>query len=476
MKPDIVFYQQYATPYFGILALSSYLKNNGYNSDVIIDSLETNPISVLIDLNPRLIGISVLSTEHNWLVDKVNLIKKALPGTKIIVGGIHGMFYPEEILTDTQADLVCHSEGEKVLIDVIAELEKIQADWAKIQGLAYKNENKTVCVNERAPLVDFNDEIIEDRSIYYDRYPQLAGDTVHRFFSSRGCPFKCSFCYNSKIHELFSGKGKYVRQKSVKSFIAEILSQTSKYPVTSIFFYDDLFTFNKEWLKDFLHNYKEKIGIPFMCTTRANVFDEEIAKMLAEAGCHTASFGIETGNYRIRKEVLNKNITDEEIIRCGNLLKTHGIKAQTANMFCLPEETLEDAFKTIELNIKAKTDYAFSALFMPFPKTEIASFCINKEYLKPDYALKDLPYSFLTASVLNNKDKTSIINVHYMAFFLIKYPWLYNKITKKIIGFAFLNKFFYLIFLFSNLIRHKEERGISIWHAVRYAWRLRKTF
>ena len=472
---DIVFYQQYGVPYFGILSIASHLKYSSHTSDVIIDSLEDDSIDVLRRLKPKLIGISALSTEHNWLIDRTKAIRRVLPDTIVIVGGIHAMFYYEEILSETPVDLVCHSEGEEVLLNVITEMNKAFPDWESIQGISYRVNGNKIQTNERAWLVPFRDDIVEDRSIYYDRYPQLKKDAAHRFFSSRGCPYRCSFCYNANIHDLFRGKGAYIRQKSVDNFIREITTQCSKYPIKFIFFYDDLFTFRKKWLREFLKRYKEEVSIPFWCTTRADLINESTARLLADAGCRTVSYGIETGNYALRKNVLNKNITDEQIVNCGRLLRKYGVKTQTANMFCLPDETLEDAFKTIELNIKAETDYAFSALFMPFPKTEITNYCITKGLLKPDFSVKDMPYSFLTASVLDVQDKDAITNVHHLAYFFIRWPWVF-KGFKRSVHFTFLGFFFRLVFLFGTFLRHKGERGISLWPALRYAWRLRDSF
>jgi len=477
MNPHIVFYQQYAVPYFGILSIVTHLKHEGLTGDIIIEALEERPIERIRQLRPRLVGISVMSPEHTWLIPVSRSIRKALPDVIIIVGGVHAIFYPEEILAEASVDLVCHSEGEEVLINVIKELEKPAPDWASVQGISYKDNQGNICTNERAALVPFDDNIIENKSIYYSRYPQLAKDDVHRFFSSRGCPFRCSFCYNAGIHDVFKGKGQYVRQKSVQSFIKEIHSECEKYEIKFIFFYDDLFTFDKEWLKEFLEKYKEQVRLPFWCTTRVNVMDEERAMMLADAGCRTVSYGIETGNYYIRKNILNKDISDDDIIHCGSLIHKYGMKTQTANMFCLPDETIEDALQTIELNISAKADYAFTALFLPFPKTEITNYCIQRGFLKPDYSLKDIPYSFLTSSVLNipEQQKETIRNIHRLAYFFVKWPWLF-KTCKKVVNLISLAPLFEGIFLFANVFRHKEERGISWWATIRYAWRLRKSF
>ncbi len=159
MHPDIVFYQQHPVPYFGVLALVSLLEHDGYHADVVITSLEEDPIRRLSEIGCRLIGISVMSPEHSWLRDTTCRIKASMPDSCIIVGGVHAMLYPEEILEETMADLVCTSEGELVLEKVIAELHKDRPDWNRIDGLAFKDSDSVV-TNAKANLMDYSDEVI----------------------------------------------------------------------------------------------------------------------------------------------------------------------------------------------------------------------------------------------------------------------------------------------------------------------------
>ena len=93
MRPDIIFYQQYAVPYFGILSLDSHLKQHGLHADVLIHTLEKDPIEALKKIKPGLVGISLMSPEHNWLIQTTASIRKALPETRIIIGGIHAILY-----------------------------------------------------------------------------------------------------------------------------------------------------------------------------------------------------------------------------------------------------------------------------------------------------------------------------------------------------------------------------------------------
>lgn len=321
----------------------------------------------------------------------------------------------------------------------------------------------------------YSSEIVEDRTPYFSRYPIMSKDTVPRFIASRGCPYNCSFCYNEQIKNIFKDSdGKYLRYKEPENLIREILNISKRYYVESIFFVDDLFSANKKWLSQFLEIYKREIDYPFMCTTRANLLNDDLAKMLAGAGCQTISFGIETGNSLIREKVLNKKISDEQIIRCGQIARKYGMQVQTANMFCLPDERLQDAYKTIEINHKAGTHLAFTSLFLPFPNTELANYCIKNGYLKPDYSFADMPKSFLTKSMLSLDDKEKIINVQLLSFFFIRYPWLYKKF-RWVVRFRILKPIFFLLYLLSNFLRHKEERGRSYISTFLYAWQFRKT-
>lgn len=475
MKPKIVFYQQFSVPYFGVLSLISHLGAQGIDADVVVSSLEQDPVAAIARVRPDVIGISVMSVEHRWLARSVKALRDALPGAVIVVGGVHAVLYPEEVMALPEVDLVCTSDGEVVMLDIVRELEGGRPAWHRVKGIGYRNGTGTVRINERAALFPYRDDVIEDRSVYFRRYPSLARDTAQRFISSRGCPYTCSFCYNETLRTIFKDAGAYVRRKGPMSLLREIRQVCDGARVESVFFMDDLFTMDKAWLRDFLARYKREVGIPFVCTTRANIMDEERAALLSDAGCRTVSYGVESGNYEIRKAVLGKDISDEAIIACGRLLKEHGLMAQTTNMFCLPGETLRDAFQTVELNIRARTDYAFASLLMPFPKTAIAEYCMRRGYIKPNYSFNDLPESFMTHSILTLEEKDVIINVQRLSYFFIRYPWLFRTF-KGVARLAVLQKLFNLIFELGNFLRHKGERGITFLAAFRYAWRMRKYF
>lgn len=472
----VVLLQQYASPNFGILSIMSYLKHHGVDCDVIVWSLEKDPLNAIRETAPDILGISVMSTEYYWLMNAVKVIKEKLPQITIVVGGIHCILYHEEVLSSiTGVDFVCNSDGEQVMLELCHKFGGRKADMFSIKGLTYRDDIGDIRSSERATLYSYSSEIIEDRTPYFSRYPVMSKDNVPRFIASRGCPYNCSFCYNAQIKGIFKdGGGRYLRYKFPENLICEVSNICKKYNIESIFFVDDLFCANKKWLSQFLEIYKKEIGYPFMCTTRADLMNSDLAKMLAGAGCQTISFGIETGNVLLREKILNKKISDKQIIECGQIARKYGIQVQTANMFCLPDETLEDAFKTIELNHRVGTDLAFASLFLPFPSTELANYCIKKKYLKGDFSFKDLPKSFLSRSILSLDNKEAIINVQQLSYFFVRYPWFYKKF-RWIVRINILKPVFFVLYILSNFLRHKIERNRSYFSAFIYAWQLRKT-
>ncbi len=470
----ICFVQKQLFPYFGIMALSGVLKQQGHETDVLINTCEPDFIAKLRSLEPDLIGFSVMSTEHRWLKKMVPRIKQVMPDVPIVVGGIHATMYPMDVLKVGGVDYVCWGEGEVAFRSFIDCLEQREGPPKGIQGMGYY-ENGVPTLQGVAPLPSDLDSFHEDRNIYYDRYSELRRLDQKIFMSSRGCLFDCAFCANSFLKKAFRSAGRYIRRKSPRFFIEEIKRCLDSYGSSSFFFCDDLFVFSLKWLEGFCQLYKSEINVPFICTGHAKTIKERHAKALARAGCHTVSFGVETGNERLRQEVLNKNITNENLLRCSAVLKKEGIELQTSNMFCLPDETIEDAISTIDLNVRMGTDYMFTAIFLPFPGTRIAEYCIKRNLLKVDYSFDDLPESFVKDSVLLREDKEILANLHKVAHLCLVFPRF-----KSILLFLAKNvrskHLFFYIYLVNTFVRYTKERKLTYLQTAKYLWTYRKGY
>jgi len=463
----VCFVQKQMFPYFGVMVISGQLKKFGYETDIVIDACEKDVVSVLNKAKPDLIAFSVLSTEHGWLRQLSAELKRQMPAIPIAVGGVHSILYPEDVLTLPGVDYVCRGEGEFSFIELIHCIAQ-KKSAADIPGICYKDKGNFVG-QDVALITQELDSFFEDRRMYYEKYPKLGKLALKVFMSSRGCPFLCSFCANSQIMQIFKGKGKYSRRKSPQHFVEEIKRVVTDYPTTSLFFADDLFAMDIRWLEIFSSLYRKEVNLPYICTARVDMITENHVRLLAESGCHTVSFGVETGNELLREGILKKAISNRRIFEGTGIIKKAGIKVQTSNMFCLPNETVEDAVSTVDLNIAIGTNYMFTTVFLPFPKTALARYCIDKGLLKEDYSFDDMPNSFIQDSVLVLDNKEVLLNIHKVAHLCVRFPriksfliYLAKKIKCK--------QLFLFFWLLGTFIRFREERQLSFRKTTGYLW------
>lgn len=150
-----------------------------------------------------------------------------------------------------------------------------------------------------------------------------------------------------------------------------------KYGFKRVYFWDDVFCRDSRWLEEFSTKYKTAVGLPFHCLSRPENITDKTIRLIKEAGCSHVNIGIESGNERIRKQVLNRKMTNEQIIRAANLIKKNGIKLNVFNMFGIPGESAEDMWDTLALNEKVKPDGTLSFLLSPFPGTKIAKTAVT---------------------------------------------------------------------------------------------------
>ncbi len=452
----IAFVQNLMFEYLGTMHMSSVLRNKNHTVEVFVDNNQ-KPLRLIDQLkkfNPSIVGFYTVTGPHRWAIAMAGLIKSHMLGVKIIFGGPHATFFPL-VVDEAAVDMVCRGEGEYALLE-IADAFDAGKGYRHISNLWTKEDGK-VFKNEVRPLIRDLDELpFPDRRLYYDKYPALNG-SQKTIIVGRGCPFSCSYCFNSSLRELYKGKGAYVRLRSVDNCITELANIKESLKPKIIYIQDDTFAFDRAWTEGFLKIYKEKIALPFICLVRVDLVDEDIVKMLKDAGCKNVFFGIESGSENTREFLLKKHVTDEQIIKTASLLKKSGIGFRAYNMLGLPGETIEDVFRTVELNIKIRTDYPWSSLLQPFPGTELGEYIKKQGFACAD--INNFENSFFKKSGIILADNVAIENMHKLFFFAVKFPFLFPLI-KKIINknVALIYDFLFLLgYLFSS----KESEGRS---------------
>jgi len=467
----IAFLQKYPFPYFGVMSISACLRDE-YEREVFVGDLEEDPVEAVVRFRPDVLALPVMTHEYRWMMEAAAEIKRRLPSLVVVAGYIHATSVPEMIEHPT-VDAVCVGEGEYSFLALLKCLEETGRP-EPVDGIRVKRDGK-ILQRDRPSLVPDLDVLPdEDREIYYRKYPPLRDEKLKQFIASRGCPYSCSFCCHQVYRELYRGRAKYVRRKSPEKVIREIVGVKELYGMESVCFLDDLFVLDLGWLKKFSRLYREQVGLPFFCAVTAPAMTEEIASLLKETGCHTVTFGVETANEKKRFEILNKRVTDEQMIECARLVKKHGMKLQTTNIFGLPFETVEEAFENIRFNIRLKTDYMCSNILLPFPRSGIEETAIKAGILDPDYLLNENFRGVHLNSVFNYPGIEEVERVQKISHLAMKLPFLIPFFRRLVRVKS--RKLFFGFFVFSSMWRYKSEKPISLLEVMRLFWRARKNY
>lgn len=406
---------------------------------------------------PDLIGFSIMTGGHEWALDMARKIK-ARYGLPNIFGGAHPTFFPK-FLEEDGVDMIIRGEGEIAAAEVLDAMDS-GADASGIANLGCKRGG-VPRVNPLRRLPErLDDFAFPDRRLYNELDGKM-DRSVRNVLTSRGCPFHCSFCFEDAMREMYKGKGKYVRIRDIDKIIEECVELKNSTGVETIYFADDLFGMNKEWLYEFLKVYRERVGLRFICLVRADLVaaDKDYAANLARAGCENVFFGVESGNEELRNKVLMKGTTDEQIHRAARLLHGAGIRFRTYNIMGLPGETLEDAFKTVQLNIDIRADFPWCSLFSPIPGLALTDYAVKGGWLPSDFNSNEINQSFFLENPLKLPQKKEIQNLQKFFQLVVRFPWTF-PIIKKLIRLP-ANPIFTILFgfmYFVNYIR-SERRG-----------------
>jgi len=365
------FAEESSSPPLGLLSMSAYLSLHGYKSKVI-DLLVENYskasfMKAIGDFAPHLVGIGTYTESFSSAVKIARMIKKQLPGVKIVFGGPHVTFLPEEALGIPEIDYVIRNEGEATLIELLEYLNHPGGNFLpdRIKGLSYRDSTGTIVNNEKRPYVTNLDILPWPDFTQIDKKSYKLSETT---LSSRGCPGGCIYCASRAM------SGTKYRMRSAENLFSEIFhiyhNENKKY--FNIF--DDTFTVNIKRLKKFCALVKQSgLDIKWRCDSRADVLKEEIIDILGDSGCVAIHIGIESGSQEILDK-LKKKISLEKAERMVAYSHTRGITPMCSFMFGHHCDTPETIKKTFDLAVRFQLQYNAVIAFStntPFPGTPL---------------------------------------------------------------------------------------------------------
>lgn len=436
-----------------LLSLATLAKSKNYDCDYIDVKLERNFYQKVEQINPDIIGYSLTTGRHKFY-QQVNLKLKEKTDFISIFGGAHCTFFPEFIY-EKGVDVVFRGESELALLELL-DCIKNNKDYTGIPNTWIKKDSKIYKNSIRHLNENLDDLPVLDRS-FIDKYPSYKYKRYRIAMSGRGCPYRCTYCFNNNYNTLYKDKGSIIRRRSPEHFVKELKITKDNYLTKQFFICDDIFVLDKEWLREFSELYKQDIRIPFTIGARANLIDEEIVVLLKEAGCRKVLFGIESGNDNLRNNLLKRNMSKEQIINASLLFKKHGILTGSFNIIGLPDESIENVFETIQINIDAKISFSYSCVYQPYPNTELGKYSMEKQYFDGNY--DEIPLSFhMSESVINSKDIKKILRLSCFFSFCISAP-VFIPLVKQLIKLPLYGvyKLFYIFYkAFINFVLLRE--------------------
>ncbi len=457
------FIQNLWTENLGIMYLSSALKAAGHEARIFIDVRGSNALQEALDYQPQAVGVSCTTGLHHWGLDFLRRFKAAKPEIVTLIGGPHATFCPEVALEEG-VDFAVMGEAERAVCAIAEELEGSR-EIQLLENIAYRRDGELI-INPLGKLEENLDSLPFPDRTHYDRYPLTKREGSKNFIGGRGCPYNCAFCGNYRYHTLYQDKGKWVRYRSHENILTEIEEVRDLYGIRFVGFSDDTLIFNRKWLLPFLEKYRQRIGLPFISTVRANLVDEELVKALKAGGCLSCVFGVESGDERIRNEVLQKGVTDEEIRRTAALFRKYRIRFGTYNMLGLPGETVAEAMKTVKLNAGIRPDFPWCSILQPYPGTKIHE--DMEKSLGQDIAADQIGASYFTASVIDNPHLKQMENLQKLFHLAVRVPFLQPAIRRLIKLPP--NPLFTLIFQASYGWQLLRRSRLNILQMLKYWW------
>lgn len=424
----------------GIASMSAVLKQAGHNVDLFeIDNLDkqlTNLLEQIQKSRPDIIGISTNS--HQYLYAKTIAQKiKASHSQPILIGGVHPTLFPELIEKEYVFDGLCIGEGEEAFLELVDKMSEGR-DYFDTQNFWFRR-GKNIIKNGPRQLTNNLDSLpYPDRSIfsYFQKYGERR--VTPRFIFSRGCPFNCAYCCNHALRGKYAGSGRYLRFRSVDKAIEEIKELRKKYRFYHMKLDDDTFSLNKNWLLEFCGKFPKVFNdLTFECNIRPGTADQESLIALGKANCTLIKIGVETGSEYLRKKVLNRQISNQEIIDLFQTARNVGLKTYSFNMIGIPGETKETIQETINLNVLLKPDFMQVTIFYPYFGTSLGEYSFKMGLIGDNSADSYMKESILKLPTISKKEiekaaKNFKFNV-YRRYDMKKAIWVKKEQAKDLI-------------------------------------------
>ncbi|MDD1667396.1 MAG: B12-binding domain-containing radical SAM protein [Methanomicrobiales archaeon] len=365
---------------FGLASLVAVALRAGHTARVCIVKTAGESAGLydtLAGFQPRVVAFTSVSSQFRSVRELAAGVRERSPETIIVCGGVHTTIFPHALRDAPALDGIFRGESEPAFLEFLDRIEG-GLPFTGTPNFVYRSGD-TIVENPLNPLVADLDSLPFPDKTTYPYIETVSRDGIAPFLFSRGCPFSCSYCSNHAIARVYGLKANRPRYRSPESCIREIEETLRQFPsIRRVWIMDDIFGLDREWRTEFCRLYRERIPVSFDCLLRANVVDEEFIRILRDSGCYRVSFGVESGNEYIRNEVMNRKMSNDQILRAFELCHKYGLETNAINIIGIPGETEEMIRDTIRLNRALRPTTSGVNIFYPYRGTVLGDSCFAR--------------------------------------------------------------------------------------------------
>jgi radical SAM superfamily enzyme YgiQ (UPF0313 family) len=404
-----------------VMIPAAALESEGYVVKIVDQRIDGNWRRSLADEargRPVYVGVSAMTgTQIHWALKGAEIIRKVASDVPIVWGGIHPSILPEQTLSDGRVDAVVAGRGEKAAVDL--------AD-AYVHGVGRHRKLEAILRNSASGEhfgTGFHQPPIAYPRVPWHEYvtPVVEDSEGLAHVTSRGCPHRCGYCYNSNVNDS-RWQGESSRA------VIETLRRIRMLGCRGVIFFDDNFFADRRRVEEIaLGLAEEKPGLKIKADCRADYilrFDDAFLRLLKRAGFEMLYIGAESGSDRVL-DMVDKNVTVKEVIDANRRLAKAEIRPHYSFMAGLPGETESDLYATIRLMRRLKGDHPGACLspvkgYIPYPGTKIFEKAVAGGF-EPPLALEEwsaLDWNSASRPWLTKRQARLVEKASYVTFAL----------------------------------------------------------
>ncbi|MFA5029383.1 MAG: radical SAM protein [Patescibacteria group bacterium] len=376
---------------FNLAYLAGYLRAK---IDCEIKILDTEAMALgyeeiknfLAKEKPDIVGFTCLSPTINHVLEICRIIKEDLEllNCVTVLGGTHPTILPQEVMSNPYVDFAVIGEGEETFYELVKTLSDKKTDFEKINGLYFKRRGEIINNPPRQMIQNLDDipfpaRDLFDLKLYYSApTKKLTEEQCSPLQTSRGCNFDCVHCVSKSIWQ------RRLRYRSADNVIAEIEECINKFNIKEFNILDDNFTLNRPRAFEICQKIiDKKLPIAWICSSRADTISDELAEIMAKAGCKKISFGLESGSQKVLS-LMRKQTTTEIGKRAISIARRHGILAHASFMLGNIGETEETIRETIDFAKSLDLDNATFFITCPVPGSDLYYYAQKEGLISKD--------------------------------------------------------------------------------------------